>query len=86
MPAQARSLAVANRTGMEDRAGQALRFKGCSVIYDAEEGVLAQAGPGEETVISAVIDPAASRDKSFDALNDVFRDRRPEHYAELLRS
>jgi 5-aminopentanamidase len=76
-------VAVANRAGTETRAGEELVFKGSSAIYDWNGRALRQAGPHGNTVIVAEIHPAETRDKSFNPLNDVLRDRRPEFYAPL---
>jgi predicted amidohydrolase len=76
-------IALANRTGLESRDGEDLRFKGGSAVYGWDGRPLVQAGASEETVLVAEIDPPATRDKSFNALNDVLRDRRPEHYGRL---
>jgi predicted amidohydrolase len=76
-------VAVANRAGTEARAGEELVFKGSSAIYDWSGRSLRQAGPHGDTVLLAEIRPAQTRDKSFNPLNDVLRDRRPEFYAAL---
>ena len=57
------------------------RFTGCSFIMGPTGKVLVQAGPDEETIIYAEIEPAQARDKSFGAANDLFADRRPELYS-----
>jgi predicted amidohydrolase len=59
------------------------RFTGCSFIMSPTGDVLVQAGPDEETIIYADIEPALARDKSFGAANDLFSDRRPELYSLL---
>jgi predicted amidohydrolase len=102
-------LAVANRTGAEERIlednkdynldankdekkddnngenqdykqKQLLSFNGGSVIYSFDGSVLAKAGNDEEAVITAAIEPLNTRDKSFNAYNDLFKDRRPDYY------
>jgi predicted amidohydrolase len=89
MPARALEnkvyLAVANRCGtekrtIEDGIEQSLTFNGGSVIYDFSGAPLACAGKEEERVITVAIDPLLTRDKSFNAINDLFRDRRPDLY------
>jgi predicted amidohydrolase len=59
------------------------RFTGCSFIMSPTGEVLVQAGPDEETIIYADIEPSKARDKSFGAANDLFADRRPELYSVL---
>jgi predicted amidohydrolase len=78
-------LAVANRAGIEKRNDEELRFKGRSVIYDFNGQVLAQAESNEDTVLVADIDPAKTRDKSFNPINNVLTDRQPHHYKPLTR-
>ncbi len=76
-------LAVANRAGSEHRAGEELRFKGQSAIYAYNGEALATAAPDKDEVLYADIQPAQTRDKSFNAFNDVLSDRRPEYYVRL---
>lgn len=45
---------------------------------------LQQAGARGDAVITADIRPAETRDKSFNPINDVLRDRRPEHYGPIV--
>ncbi len=72
--------AVANRTGTEERNGEELCFNGKSMIYGYNGQVLAGAGAEASDVIYADIDPAKTRDKSFNEFNDIFTDRRPDMY------
>lgn len=76
-------IAVANRAGLEVRETEQLQFKGKSAIYDFTGRILEQAGEHEDAVLTAGIDPAATRDKSFNSINDVLRDRRPAYYRRL---
>lgn len=73
-------LAVANRTGSEQRNGETLCFRGKSCIYSYNGAVLCQAGAEETTVLFADIEPARTRHKGFDPLDDIFADRRPQYY------
>ena len=59
------------------------RFTGCSFIMSPTGEVLVQAGPDEETIIYADIEPSVANDKSFGLANDLFADRRPELYSLL---
>jgi predicted amidohydrolase len=61
------------------------RFTGCSFIMDPEGHALAQAGPDEETILYAEIEPAAARRKTYGPSNDLLADRRPELYGLLTR-
>ncbi len=73
-------LAVANRWGSEDLGGEKIQFNGLSAIYSYNGDVLAQAESDGDCVLFADIDAEKTRDKSFNAENDIFRDRRPEYY------
>ncbi len=73
-------LVVANRTGTETTNGEEVGFNGQSAIYGYNGQPLASADPAEDVVLIAEIHPAKTRDKSFNALNDIFADRRPDMY------
>jgi len=90
MPARALEnkvyLAVTNRCGtetrtLEDGSEQNLTFNGGSVIYDYNGSPMVQAGKDEDRVLTVEIVPTATRDKSFNAYNDLFKDRRTDLYA-----
>ena len=76
-------VAVANRTGTEQRNGEKLTFTGRSAVYGFNGEELACAGPDEDTVVLAQIVPTDTRDKSFNPFNDIFGDRLPKHYGPL---
>jgi predicted amidohydrolase len=89
MPARALEnkvyVAVANRCGtetrqLEDGSTQTLTFTGGSVLYNYTGEPIEQANKTERRVITLEIDPLLTRDKSFNAFNDLFKDRRPELY------
>jgi len=84
MPARALDnhiyLAIANRIGTESRRDEELSFNGMSVIYDYYGEVLDLATPTEETIITAEFNHREARDKSINALNDIFTDRVPKYY------
>jgi predicted amidohydrolase len=61
------------------------RFTGCSFIMSPHGEVLVQAGPDEEQIIYADIEPSAARDKSIGDTNDLLADRRPELYSLLVK-
>ena len=71
---------TANRFGEETRGDEHLLFSGESQITDMNGAVLALAGPTENTVITAQVVPEKTRDKSFNPLDHLFHDRRPEMY------
>ncbi len=73
-------LAVANRTGVEERGGERLIFRGKSAVYAYTGHPLCRANAEETTVLLAEIEPEQTRTKAFDPLDDLFADRRPEYY------
>jgi predicted amidohydrolase len=89
MPARALEnkvfVAVANRCGtetrqLEDGSTQSLTFTGGSVLYNFTGEVIEQADKTADSVITLQIDPLLTRNKSFNAFNDLLKDRRPEFY------
>ncbi|MFA6570547.1 MAG: nitrilase-related carbon-nitrogen hydrolase [Bacteroidota bacterium] len=87
MPARALEnmvfLAVANRTGTEERKGETLAFNGDSAIYDCGGKILAKAGKEDESVLSVEINPADARHKNINVFNDIMKGRRPEMYSKI---
>jgi predicted amidohydrolase len=75
---------TSSRTGSERVEGTTIRFAGRSQIVSPRGERLAQAGPEEECVRTAEIDPAAARDKRVTERNDLFLDRRPDLYGSAL--
>ena len=73
-------MAVANRVGEETREGETLVFRGESGIYDYTGEPLAMASLGHEEIIYADIFPKQTRNKAFNPVNDIFKDRRPDMY------
>ncbi|MBC8144593.1 MAG: carbon-nitrogen hydrolase [bacterium] len=73
-------IVTANRCGDEVHEGEHLRFSGESQITAMNGKIIAEAGPDDESVIFADVDPIATRDKSFNSFNDIIRDRRPDLY------
>ena len=76
-------VAVANRTGSEERNGEILTFTGRSAAYGFTGEELVSAGPDEDAVVTAQIRPVETRDKSFNPFNDIFGDRMPQYYRPL---
>lgn len=73
-------LAVANRTGLEERNNEKLLFKGESAIYSYNGETLTKADAETEVVLYTTIYPEKTRNKSFNEYNDIFQDRRPNLY------
>lgn len=86
MPVRARENHVftitANRYGAESKDGETLTFIGESSICAPNGSVLNRA-PAEGDVVSiAEINPHDARERSINAYNDIFKDRRPDQYAD----
>lgn len=76
---------TANRIGEERRKeGQSLKFIGQSRIVSPEGNVLVRADENEEILLITEIDPEKARNKSLNPLNNLFTDRRPEMYRNLI--
>ncbi len=73
-------LAVANRYGSETCGDETVSFNGLSAIYAYNGDAMVQAAAEGEAVLYADCDPLKTRDKSFNAVNDILKDRRPEYY------
>lgn len=71
---------TASRTGSEQVGDVTLTFTGRSQIVSPRGERLAVAGPDEECVQTAVIDPNEARNKHVTARNDIFADRRTDLY------
>lgn len=72
---------TANRVGLEERGGRALRFTGLSQIV-APTGELLACSPEETEDVRVIeLDPERSHDKHINPWNDVLADRRPAFYA-----
>ncbi len=75
---------TANRVGHEERGAANLCFTGRSQITGHRGERLARAEAEAEEVIVARIDPALADDKNQNRANNLFRDRRPGFYGQLL--
>ena len=73
-------IAVSNKIGVESSGEEELSFNGESAIYSYDGTYLAKASKDKEEVITAEIYPERTRDKSFNEINDIFEDRRPQFY------
>lgn len=74
-------LVAANRIGTESAGARSMTFYGSSFIADHTGAKLAEAGRGEETVLTATVDLDAVA--AYRRNWGVFRDRRPECYGVL---
>jgi predicted amidohydrolase len=73
------AVACADRCGTE----RGIDFLGWSVIIDARGWPAVEPGGDSETLVSAALDLAESRDKRYGEYNDVMGDRRPEFYGQM---
>jgi predicted amidohydrolase len=71
---------LVNRTGTEG----SLTFTGQSLVCGPNGKILAHASEDREQVVYAEFDPLMARIKQITPRNDVFADRLPEEYRELL--
>ena len=77
-------IVTANRTGWERREGRKLKFTGGSQITSPVGELLCQASLEGEEVGVVDIDPSIAKDKAITEGNDLFSDRRPELYQQLV--
>jgi 5-aminopentanamidase len=78
---------TANRIGSEARGGKdPLVFMGESQILDNRGNILTAMKKDNTGIAVVDIDLSRARDKSLTALNDRFKDRRPELYGDLASS
>jgi predicted amidohydrolase len=72
---------TANRMGTEGE----LTFTGRSTIADSRGNVVKQATATGEELLTVDIKPGEARDKQITSKNDLFLDRRPQEYLELIK-
>lgn len=72
-------IATANRGGEESAEGEHLTFSGGSAIFDVNGEILSSLDM-EDGVITAEIDPDRALQTSFNGVNDILLDRRPDLY------
>jgi predicted amidohydrolase len=75
---------TANRTGVETRGEKSLQFTGKSQIIGPNTEILRQAGSDTEEVGLVDIDLEMAANKRLNEYNDIFADRRPEFYGQLV--
>jgi predicted amidohydrolase len=73
-------VAVINRTGYESINEETLEFNGKSTIISYNGKSLISAGEDNEIILTSELSPEKTRDKSFNDINNIFLDRRPELY------
>jgi len=75
---------TANRTGTEARGDKSLLFTGMSQITGPEGSILFRGGEDSQEVRTVEIDPKAARDKNVNSYNNLFADRRPNFYGDIV--
>jgi len=70
--------------GFEERGGLKLKFIDVSLVFSPNMRVLASAGVNEEAVKVVNIDSSLARNKWITDLNNIFNDRRPDLYRDLI--
>jgi predicted amidohydrolase len=75
---------TANRFGSDIRPRGTLTFTGQSQLATPKGELVYRAESEQEKLFLAEIDVSKARNKSLTEKNDLFRDRRPEYYTELL--
>jgi predicted amidohydrolase len=85
MPIRARENHVftmtANRYGEETKEGDTLRFIGESSMCAPNGDVIHRAAETGDEVFVTTIRPSEARERSINAYNDIFADRKPDAYA-----
>jgi len=71
---------TADRVGLENRCGQALKFTGKSRIISPQGKILSELGETESSCISVEINQKDADNKSVTPNNHLFDDRRPDYY------
>lgn len=71
---------TANRSGSESYDSEVLTFSGGSRIVDVSGRTLAEAPTATDQIIRKSVDPMRARKTSFNGINDIILDRRPEFY------
>ncbi len=75
---------TANRTGTETRGDRSLYFTGMSQITGADGTILSSAGEDSQEVKIVEIDPTEARNKNVNDYNNIFTDRRPDFYGDIV--
>ncbi len=75
---------TANRYGIESRPHGNLSFTGQSQIVDPKGKLLHRANAAQDDLHVIEIDEA--KDKSFTEKNNLFKDRRPGFYGEMVKT
>lgn len=77
---------TANRTGTENRSPdkKPLHFIGSSQITGPDGTILTRASEDKEELTVLDLDTEKAHNKDFNKYNNIFKDRRPQYYADLM--
>jgi predicted amidohydrolase len=76
---------TANRTGSERRGNKFCKYTGGSQITGPLAKILYRADREQDETGTAVIDIAKARNKQLNRFNDLFTDRKPRYYHDLIK-
>jgi len=79
-------IVTANRTGCEERCGKKLSYTGKSQIVSPDTRILYRAGVQNDEIGIVKIDVEKARNKKMTRRNNIFADRKPEHYLDLIKT
>lgn len=79
-------IVTANRTGCEERSGKRLSYTGKSQIASPDARILYRAGAQNDEIGIVEIDVQSARNKRMTGHNNIFADRKPEYYQDLVKT
>ena len=77
---------TANRTGCEERSGKKFSYTGKSQITSPDARILYRADAQNDEIGIVEIDVQIARNKRINKHNNIFADRRPEYYQDLVKT
>jgi predicted amidohydrolase len=77
---------TANRTGYEERNGKKLSYTGKSQIASPDARILYRADARNDEIGIVEIDVQKARNKKVTGHNNIFADRQPEYYQDLVKT
>lgn len=79
-------IVTANRTGSEERSGKELSYTGKSQIASPDALILYRADAQSDEIGIVDIDVQSARNKRMTKYNNIFADRKPEYYQDLVKT
>ena len=77
---------TANRTGCEERGGKKFSYTGKSQITAPDTRILYRADAQNDEIGIVEIDVRTARNKRLNEHNNIFTDRKPEYYQDLVKT